>query len=400
MKKRSTAISHHSGKASRVIIIVLDGLGIGALPDASRFGDEGSNTLGSALSAAPGVSLANLARLGLGCIEGVCRVERTQRPLASFGRMKEASAGKDTITGHHEMTGIVTAVPPPTFPNGFPAEIMQKFERECGVGYLWAKPASGTGIIERLGALHMESRKAIVYTSADSVFQVAAHEDVIPPGELYEICIRARRFLDDYGVGRVIARPFVGKPGAFRRTAGRRDYSIPARGMTLLDNMKEAGLDVIGIGKIGDIFAHRGLTAETRVSSNSEGIEKTINEIRRPGQGLIFTNLVDFDMLYGHRNDAKGFAGALKEFDVRLEEILGALGEKDLLAITADHGCDPGSLSTDHSREYVPLLVYSPALAARDLGTRKSFADLGQTVAQIFNTAPLANGTSFLKDLQ
>ncbi len=380
----------------RAVIIVIDSLGIGALPDAGAYGDSGSHTLDNTARAAGPLLIPNLAGMGLGHIEGVSSIERVPNPRASFGRMMEVSAGKDTSTGHWELAGVVTKRPFATFPQGFPPEIMERFEKETGYGWLWAKPASGTEIIKRLGEEHIRTGRPIIYTSADSVFQIAAHEDVIPVEELYRICRIARRFLYEYNVARVIARPFTGRPGSFRRTERRKDFSMEPPGRTLLDIMKEAGFSVVGIGKIGDIFVHRGLTEEIHTTDNMDGMDRTVDALKRVREGLIFTNLVDFDMLYGHRNDPDGYARALEAVDRRLPEVTALLKEGDVLVITADHGCDPTTPSTDHSREYVPLLVYGPELRAGvDLGTRKSFADLGATIAEGFGIRTTFGAASF-----
>lgn len=386
----------------RVIIIVLDSLGIGALPDAALFGDKGSNTLRSVVTGAGRpVDLKNLTALGLGLIEGVDAVDPVTEPGASFGRMRCASAGKDTITGHLEMAGVLLDSPFALYTTGgFSEEILTRFTLETGHGYLFGLAASGTEIIERLGAEHLSSGKPIVYTSADSVFQIAAHEDVIPIKELYRICAKTRAFLDEYNIGRVIARPFKGEPGSFKRTAGRKDFSFVVPDETVLDRLKEKGLPVVGIGKIGDIFAHRGLTEELHTTGNEEAIRTTLKCMREKSEGLVFTNLVDFDMLYGHRNDAPGYASALERFDSTLPEIISALKKTDMLIITADHGCDPGFRGTDHTREYVPLLVYVPGPgSAHGLGTRESFADIASTIAEIFSLKGFRGGRSFLKEV-
>ena len=388
-------------RIKRVIIIVLDSLGIGALPDAGDFNDEGANTLASLAAAAGGrLELENLARLGLGHIEGVFSVGRVPKPAASFGRMMEASRAKDTVSGQLEMAGVIAEKPLATFPDGFPPEIMNEFSRRTGLGYLWGKPASGTEIIELLGHEHMLTGKPIIYTSADSVFQVAAHEDIIALERLYEICAASRAFLDDFNVGRVIARPFQGPPGVFKRTAGRRDFALEPTGETVLEGLTGKKIPVVGIGKIGDIFSHRGLSKEVHTSGNEQGMQKTAEALCETREGLIFTNLVDFDMLYGHRNDPGGYLEALKGFDRWLPGFLSALGPSDMLIITADHGCDPAFSGTDHTREYVPLLVYGSALGrGRPLGTRASFADIGATLSEVFGLAAPRSGTSFLGEV-
>jgi len=384
----------------RVTIIVFDGLGIGELPDADRYGDNGSDTLDNTALVAGGLVVPNLSALGLGRIEGVEQVDKAANVRGCWGRMAEVSSGKDTATGHWEMSGIVLEKPFPTYPDGFPPEIMERFASETGHGYLWCRPASGTEIIDRFGVEHMETGRLIIYTSADSVFQIAAHEDVVPIDELYRVCEVTRRFLDEYDIGRVIARPFTGRPGAFKRTERRRDWPIDPPGEIVLERIKKAGFPVVGIGKIGDIFAHRGLSEEIHTKDDNDGIDRTIEALGRYDAGLIFTNLVDFDTRYGHRNDAEGYARALERIDGRIPDVLEKLTDGDMLVITADHGCDPTTPSIDHTREYVPLLVFGPGLRRGvPLGTRSSFADLGQTLAEIFGVGPIRNGTSFLPEV-
>lgn len=386
----------------RVILIVLDGLGIGELPDAALYGDVGSNTLKHIAEAVGGLQLPYMESLGLGYLDDFQGIERILHPAGAFGKMAEASAGKDTTTGHWEMMGIILKKPFPTFPNGFPEDVIENFKKAIGSDILGNYPASGTEIIKELGEIHIATGYPIVYTSADSVFQVAAHEDIIPVEKLYEICMIARRLLTGSNrVDRVIARPFTGNPGNFRRTSKRKDFSIPPPESTLLDKLQKEGIPTIGIGKIGEIFAGRGIGEVIHTENNKEGIEKTIEVVLEIRRGLIFTNLVDFDMLYGHRNDAKGYADALEYFDQRLPEIFNVMKEDDLLVITADHGCDPTTISTDHSREYVPLLIYGSQIKnCVDLGVRKTFSDLGQTIAEIFKVELLNNGTSFAKSLE
>jgi len=383
----------------RVILLILDSLGIGELPDASEYGDGGSNTLGNIIKAIGGLNLPNLEALGLGLIDGVEGLRKVENPLASYGRMAELSKGKDTAGGHWELSGLVLDRPFPTYPDGFPEEIMNRFKEETGLEVLGNKPASGTEIIKELGEEHMRTGKPIVYTSADSVFQIAAHEAIITPGELYDICRKARRILNDYGVGRVIARPFIGQPGSFKRTEGRKDFSIPPTGETILDRFKARGLPVVGIGKVGDIFGHRGFTEEVHTRDNMDGMDKGVAVMKRIDRGLIFITLVDFDMLYGHRNDVQGYARALVDVDKRIPELMGLLKVSDMFIITADHGCDPTTPSTDHSREYVPLLVYGKALKGVNLGTRKTFADVGQTIAEVFGVGRMKWGESFLNQI-
>jgi phosphopentomutase len=384
----------------RALVIVFDSLGVGELPDAGRYGDTGSHTLDNLARAAGTVRLPNLASLGLGLIDGIKTIEKAARPRGSFGRMREASPGKDTATGHWEMAGVVLESPFPVFTEGFSREIMDKFTELTGHGWLWAKAASGTEIIDRFGEEHLATGKLIVYTSADSVFQIAAHDRVLTLEELYKVCEKTRLLADEYNIGRVIARPFTGSPGAFERVPARRDFAIPPPYETLLDLVKSAGLETVGIGKIGDIFVHKGLTEEVHTASDNEGIDLTIKALGKVKSGFIFTNLVDLDTLYGHRNDAKGYARALEAMDARLPEVMDALGPEDILFITGDHGCDPTTPSTDHSREYVPLLAFGTAVAQGvDLGTRETFADLGATIAEALGAERPVNGRSFLREI-
>ncbi|MGE5593716.1 MAG: phosphopentomutase [Betaproteobacteria bacterium] len=378
----------------RVILIVMDSVGMGALPDAAAYGDSGSDTLRNTAKAGGGLDTPFLGRLGLGNLaeafgEPLAGVPAVPAPLAAYGRMAEGSAGKDTTTGHWEIAGIVLDRPFPVYPHGFPREVIDAFEKAIGTKVLGNKPASGTEIIKELGEEHMRTGFPIVYTSADSVFQIAAHEDVIPVERLYEMCKIARSILvGEHGVGRVIARPFVGTPGNFTRTERRKDFSIEPPRRTVLDCVKEAGMDVIGVGKIEDIFAFRGLTRSDHTGNNEDTMKAVIRFARERGRGLIFANCIDFDMLWGHRNDARGYGRALAELDRMMEDLAGVLHESDVLAITADHGCDPTTPSTDHSREYVPLLVYGSAVrAGAFLGTRHTFADLGRTVADWLGVA-------------
>jgi phosphopentomutase len=384
----------------RVVLITLDGVGVGAQPDAAQYGDAGADTLGHVAAACSGLRLPNLAKLGLGNISPVEGVEAVASPEAAWGRMQERSAGKDTTTGHWELAGLVQEQPFPNFPEGFPPEIIAAFKKETGLEPLGNIAASGTEIIRRLGEEHCRTGRPIVYTSVDSVFQVAAHEDILPVDRLYEICRIARRILDPYHVCRVIARPFIGT-GAddFRRTAGRRDFSLEPNGTTLLDLLKNAGCQVYGVGKIHDIFAGRGLTGYVGSISNADGMEKTAQALSRVEKGLVFTNLVDFDMLYGHRLDAAGFGRALEEFDRWLPGFMAAMAPGDLLILTADHGCDPTTPGTDHTREYVPLLCWHPRMAGGcSLGVRPTFADVAATIGELFSL-PLDCGTSFAGDL-
>ncbi len=388
----------------RAIIIVLDSVGIGELPDAADFGDSGSNTLVNIKKQCPDMELKHLCSLGLGNIDGeeIALLGNVDSPLGAYGKMAEKSIGKDTTTGHWEMAGILTADPFPTFTkNGFPKEVMDAFEEAIGTKTLGNYAMSGTEIIQQLGEEHEKTGYPIVYTSADSVFQIAAHEEVIPIEKLYEICEKARMILTGkYGVARVIARPFIGEKGAYTRTKNRKDFSLPPTGLTILDYAKEKGLTVAAIGKIEDIFEHRGITRTNHTTNNTDGIEKTIDFIKEDFPGILFTNLVDYDMIYGHRNDVEGYRDALLYFDSKLPEILTALKEEDILFITADHGCDPTTPSTDHSREYVPILAYGKKVMPNiNLGIRKTFADLAQTVSEYLDLGAEFGATSFLKDI-
>jgi len=389
-----------SSTFDRVIVIVLDSVGVGELPDAAQYGDQGSNTLGNVAARVP-LYLPELGRLGISRVIPLAGVPPVAEPLASFGRMAEAAPGKDSVTGHWELMGIVLDRPFPLFPDGFPPDIMEEFETRIGRGTLGNKAASGTAIIEELGVEHLRTGAPIVYTSADSVFQIAAHEDVIPVAELYRECevaydIVVRR----RGMGRVIARPFVGRPGGFARTANRRDFAIPPPAGTLMDKVKAAGLPVVGIGKIEDLFAGQGLTRAIHTSSDDDGMDQLDRALDDTPNGLVFINLVDFDAQYGHRNNVAGYAANLERFDARLSELLPRLAPSDLLVITADHGNDPTTPSTDHSREYVPLLVAGArARCGVDLGVRPTFADLGQTLAAVFGVGPMPFGTSFLGEI-
>ncbi len=381
------------------IIIVLDGVGAGELPDADKFGDTGSNTLGNMAKAVGGLDLPNLQELGLGNIIEIEGVKPAENPKASFGKMQEVSVGKDSTTGHWEIAGLKVEIDFPYYPNGFPEELIQKFIEKTGVkGVLGNKPASGTEIIKELGEEHVKTGYPIVYTSADSVFQIAAHEEVIPLERLYEICKIAREevLIGKDTVGRVIARPFVGTKENFTRTTNRRDFSILPPQDTILDYVQKSGRETIAIGKINDLFAHKGITTGVKTKSNDEGITQTINFSQQKENSFIFTNLVDFDVYFGHRNDPEGFANALKEFDKRLPEILETLDETDALVLTADHGNDPTTPSTDHSREYVPLLYFRKNKIGSNLGIRETFADVGQTVAHFYKINNDLQGISFL----
>ena len=384
----------------RIVLIVLDSLGMGEMPDAAAWGDAGADTLGHILESRE-VRLPNLQRHGLGNIRPLRGVPPVENPRASFGRCALASNGKDTTTGHWEMAGIILERAFPTYPQGFPADIINRFISETGVsGILGNVPASGTEIIKELGAEHVRTGKPIVYTSADSVFQIAAHEGVIPVARLYEICETARAILrDEHEVGRVIARPFVGDEGAFRRTENRHDYAVPPPRENLLVALNEASLDVVAIGKVASIYDAAGVTQDIAAKNNDQSIDQTIRALRDDTRGLIFSNLVDFDMLYGHRRDVEGYARALEHFDARLPEIEAAMRPTDLYIITADHGNDPTYRGTDHTREYAPLVVYGQqARAGVNLGDRQSLADIGQTIAHNFGLQ-LSAGESFLSSI-
>ena len=368
--------------AKRVFLVVLDSFGIGEAPDAKDYGDVGANTL-KRISKSKKLHIENLIKMGLGNIDGVDCIEKTKTPIASVVRLKELSKGKDTTIGHWELMGVVSERPLPTYPDGFPSELLTRIEKEIGVGFICNKVYSGTEVIKDYGKEHTLTGKPILYTSADSVFQIAAEESTVPLSTLYEYCKSARKILTgEHGVGRVIARPFIEANGEFKRTANRRDFSLVPPKETLLDAIKESGRDVIAIGKISDIFAHRGISESIKTHGNTEGIEKTIEIMDRDFIGLCFTNLVDFDMLYGHRQDTDGYANALSEFDASLPVMLSKLGEDDLLIITADHGCDPGDNSTDHTREYVPCIIYNKDAEAKNLGTIDGFFYTAEVIAQ------------------
>jgi len=383
----------------RVIWIVLDSVGIGEMPDAAEYGDAGSDTLGHIVQSRK-LHLNNLCRLGLGNIRPLDRLPPDPAPKGAYGKCTLASPGKDTTTGHWEMAGIHLTKPFPVYPHGFPREVMEEFERRIGRATLGNKAASGTEIIEELGEEHMRTGSPIVYTSADSVFQVAAHEEVIPLFELYKICDTAREILrGKHEVGRVIARPFIGSPGAFTRTPNRHDYAVPPPKGMLLDKLQERNVEVFAVGKIFDVFLGRGIRDYEKTKSNADGMEKTLQAMNSFPAGLIFVNLVDFDQNYGHRNDVEGYARALEAVDDWLPSLDARLTPDDLVILTADHGCDPTTVSTDHSREYVPLLVYGQRVRAGvDLGTRRTLSDIGQTVAENFGTA-IATGESFLPEI-
>ncbi len=386
----------------RVIAIVLDSCGVGELPDAKAYGDEGSNTLGNLAKAVGGLRLPNLERLGLGKIIPIVGVRGDIAALGAYGKMGALSAGKDSTNGHWELMGVSVSQPLPLFPGGFPPEIMHEFERVSGRGWLGNKAASGTEIIDELGEEHIAGGKLIVYTSADSVFQIAAHEKVVPLSELYRICADLRKVLaGPWGVGRVIARPFVGDSKEnFKRTANRKDFSLPCPEGNILDLLHASGVATVGIGKIGDLFAERGLSKIVHTKSNRDGMEKLYEELATSREGFIFINLVDFDTLWGHRNDAAGFAGGLLEFDRMLSGLDQRFRREDVIFITADHGCDPTTSSTDHSREYVPLLAYGANVNSDiNLGTRPSMADLGATIAELFGKKWNGKGVSFAEKI-
>jgi len=385
----------------RVFLIVLDSFGIGAMPDAESFGDVNVNTL-AACAGSPELHIPNMIGAGLGNIDGVTCLPKTAAPAGAFARLTEKSMGKDTTIGHWEIAGVISPEPLPTYPNGFPEEVLKAFEEATGRGCLCNLPYSGTDVIRDYGREHLDTGKWIVYTSADSVFQVAAHEELVPLEELYEACHKARNILrGKHGVGRVIARPFVGNPkDGFKRTSNRHDYSLEPPRATVLDAIKAAGLDSIAVGKIHDIFAGYGDTEHVYNKSNANGMEHTLRYADRDFHGLCFVNLVDFDMQFGHRRDIPGYARALNEFDAWLPELMEKLGEEDIVMITADHGCDPSyTATTDHTREYVPLLVLGKAVKRVNLGTRASFADIAATVAELLNVSYETEGKSFAAEI-
>jgi phosphopentomutase len=397
-----TAASRHfdDSRPARVVLVVMDSVGVGELADADAYGDRGSDTLGNISRTVP-LKLPTLRSLGLSRVSSVADDGSARTPLGAFGRMAEASPGKDSVTGHWEIAGLVIDRAFPVFPDGFPAAVMEAFEARAGVRALGNKAASGTAIIDELGPEHLRTGRPIVYTSADSVFQIAAHEAVIPVPRLYELCeIAFELVATGLGVGRVIARPFVGTPGGFQRTTNRRDFALTPFAPTLLDALTAKQVPVVAIGKIDDLFAGRGISTAIHTTSDADGMDEIERALDTTGRGLIFANLVDFDTVYGHRNDPAGYAANLERFDERLRGLLPRIGRGDLLIITADHGNDPTTPSTDHSREHVPLFVYGPAVKrGHDLGVRQTFADLGQTVADLFAAGPLAHGTSFLRDI-
>ncbi|MDR7427127.1 MAG: phosphopentomutase [Armatimonadota bacterium] len=385
--------------ARRVIVLVLDSAGVGELPDAARYGDEGSSTVPHVAEAAGGLRLPSLEALGLGRVVPIAGVAPLPHPQGAFGRMAEQSPGKDSTTGHWELMGLILARPFPTYPDGFPPQIIRAFEQAIGRPVLGNRAASGTAIIAELGEEHLRTGHPIVYTSADSVFQIAAHEEVVPLGQLYDWCQTARRLLvGDHALSRVIARPFIGRPGAFQRTDRRRDFSLPPVGRTVLDALAEQGVPVYAIGKVEDLFAGRGITEAVHTHDDLDGLTRTAEVARRVDRGLIFANVVDLDTVYGHRNDVEGYARHLERIDAALGPVLDAADAETLLVITADHGNDPTTPSTDHSREYVPLLVRGPGVSpGRDLGTRETFADVGATVAAALGVPWEGPGSSFLE---
>lgn len=380
----------------RAAIIVLDGLGIGPAHDTAAYGDEGSDTLGNTLRAVGGIVLPTLQSLGLGCCASLPGVPPAAAPHAAWGTCQPAGAGKDSTTGHWELCGLTLRQPFPTYPQGFPDEVIREFARRTGRGVLGNRAASGTAILDELGEAHRRSGDWIVYTSADSVFQVAAHEEVVPVAELYAACRAAREMLQGrHGVSRVIARPFVGVPGAWRRTERRQDLSLPPPGTTLLDRLAEARIPRVGVGKVDDLFAGRNITSE-HTATNADGLARIGRALDTMEQGLLFVNLIEFDQSWGHRNDVTGFANGLRDLDRALPALLARVREEDLVIFTADHGNDPTTPSTDHSRERVPLLVFGPRVRPVPLGERATFADVGQTVAEFLGVSPLDNGASFL----
>jgi len=386
---------------NRVVLFVLDSVGIGALPDAEKFGDVGVNTLGNIAKSTDDFKIPNLKKMGIGNIEGVDAIEATEKPIAAFGRSLEASNGKDTTTGHWEIAGLYIEQPFKTYPDGFPKHIIDEFEKKTGRKVLCNKPASGTVVLDELGEEHVRTGNPIVYTSADSVFQIAAHEEVIPLEELYNMCQIAREMLmGEDQVARVIARPFVGTPGNYQRTSNRRDYSIKPYDKTVLDFAKEAGLEVKAVGKIVDIYDGEGITEDVHTKDNMDGVDQTIKYLKESFEGILFTNLVDFDAKYGHRRDVAGYRKALEEVDARLPEIMSSMKASDLLIILADHGNDPAYIGSDHTREYIPILIYGEQVkAGANIGTRKTFADVAATVSDILNIPATPYGMSFKSEI-
>lgn len=382
---------------NRVILIILDSLGVGALPDSEKYGDVGVNTLNNIAKNVERFEIPHLISMGIGNLDGISAVPSTAEAIGAFGRSMEVSNGKDTTMGHWEIAGLNISEPFNTYPNGFPEEIIKPFEEKTGRKVVCNLPASGTVVLDEFGKHHMETGDLIVYTSADSVFQIAAHEEVVPVEDLYNYCEIAREMLmGEHQVARVIARPFIGQPGSFSRTSNRHDYSLKPFERTVLDTLKDAGKDVIAVGKIVDIFDGEGITESVHTKSNMDGVDKTLEYMKKENEGLIFTNLVDFDAMYGHRRNIEGYRDALEEYDQRMPEILGAMKENDILILTADHGNDPSYKGSDHTREYIPMLVYGKGIKENtNLGTRKSFADIAATIADILNVETPKNGKSF-----
>lgn len=385
----------------RTILIVLDSVGIGEMPDAARYGDVESDTLGNVSKAVGGLRLPNMEELGLGNIDGVKNIAKCENPIGSFGKCAELSIGKDTVTGHWEIAGVILKEPLNTYPEGFSEDIIKEFESKIGRKIIGNKVASGTEIIKELGEEHIKTGSPIVYTSADSVFQIAAHENIIPLDELYNMCQIARKmFVGEKAIGRIIARPFIGELGQFTRTSNRRDFALDPFDKTMLEYIKEKGISVMAVGKIEDIYNKKGITDAVHIKNNMDGIDKTLEYMKENKNGLIFTNLVDFDMLYGHRNDAVGYAKALVDVDNRIPEIISAMKEDDILILTADHGCDPTTESTDHSREYIPVIVYGKRIKSGiNIGIRKSFSDIGKTILDLLKIENNLYGDSFAKEI-
>ncbi len=385
----------------RLILIVLDGVGVGELPDAAVFNDSGSNSIANTAKAIGGLNLPNLQKMGLGNLAKIIGVAPRKNTTGAYGKMNEASKGKDTTVGHWELTGIISPKPLPVFPNNFPTELIAKFEKSIDRHILGNVHASGTEIINELGDEHVETGKPILYTSVDSVFQIAAHEEIIPVPELYKICENARELLKgEFAIGRVIARPFLGKPENYYRTEHRKDWSLPPPGPTVLDRLKEKRKDVIAVGKIDEIFALRGITKSFHIIKNQDCIDKTIEILQIDFNGLLFVNLIENDMLFGHRNDPWGYAQALVEFDKRIPEIQNSMNAEDILIITSDHGNDPTSPTTDHSREYVPLLIDGYMVKhGIDLGIRSTFADVGKSIADLFDVDDFNVGKNFIDEI-
>ncbi|RIW33576.1 phosphopentomutase [Bacillus salacetis] len=386
----------------RIHLVVMDSVGIGEAPDAKDFNDEGADTLGHIAEHMNGLNMPNMARLGLSNIREIKGIEKQEHPMAFYTKMEEASVGKDTMTGHWEIMGLNISQPFKVYPEGFPDELLKQLEERTGRPIIGNKPASGTAIIEELGKEHMETGALIVYTSADPVLQIAAHEEIVPIDELYKICEIARELTKDekYLVGRVIARPFTGEPGNFQRTSNRHDYALKPFERTVMNELKDSGYDVIALGKISDIYNGEGVTASVRTKHNMDGMDQMVKSFEKDFTGLSFLNLVDFDALFGHRRDPEGYGKALEEFDARLPEVFERMTEDDLLIITADHGNDPVHYGTDHTREYVPLLVYSKRMSVgKEIPVRKTFADIGATVADNFNVKLPKYGESFLNDI-